>query len=125
MLVDIPLEDSTRLHPKSNEPVPLLRSVTVAGDRSPSTRNRLFQYNEATEDDGNDNDETAPSDGNASKLRTFRGWKRDTAHLDKSRLTKGLMRSNVRCPHIKRVILLSLIVSSVFLLGVERTSYGL
>jgi len=29
------------------------------------------------------------------KLRTFRGWKRDTTHLDKSRLTKGLMRSHV------------------------------
>jgi len=29
------------------------------------------------------------------KLRTFRGWKRDTTHLDKSRLTKGLMRSQV------------------------------
>jgi len=30
-----------------------------------------------------------------TKLRTFRGWKRDTTHLDKSRLTKGLMRSHV------------------------------
>ncbi len=29
------------------------------------------------------------------KLRTFRGWERDTTHLDKSRLTKGLMRSHV------------------------------
>ena len=31
----------------------------------------------------------------APKLRTFGGWKRDTGHLDKSRLTKGLMRSHV------------------------------
>lgn len=39
--------------------------------------------------DSSTNKDTEP------KLRTFRGWKRDTTHLDKARLTKGLMQSRV------------------------------
>ena len=50
--------------------------------------NRRFEY----EGDGN---QSTTDKESAPKLRTFRGWKRDTTHLDKSRLTKGLMRVHV------------------------------
>jgi hypothetical protein len=45
--------------------------------------------------DEGDVDPSTTDKDTAPKLRTFRGWKRDTAHLDKARLTKGLMRSQV------------------------------
>jgi len=52
---------------------------------------RSFQYTEM-----NDNDiDSSTNKDIQPKLRTFRGWKRDTTHLDKSRLAKGLMRSHV------------------------------
>jgi hypothetical protein len=45
--------------------------------------------------DEDDVDPSTTDQDTAPKLRTFRGWKRDTAHLDKARLTKGLLRSQV------------------------------
>ena len=43
-----------------------------------------------------DNVDRSTTDNDAApRVRTFRGLKRDTTHLDKSRLTKGLIRSNV------------------------------
>jgi hypothetical protein len=44
---------------------------------------------EGTVDSSTINKQVAP------ELRTFRGWKRNTAHLDKSQLTKSLSRSPV------------------------------
>ena len=46
---------------------------------------------------------------NASQLRTFRGWKRNTGHLDKSRTPKGVWQPHVTFPpcefsSFKRVI---------------------
>lgn len=70
------------------------RSITVAGDRSPSITDRSSQYYAL--DDENDTNQTTTDDSVEPKLRTFRGWKRDTTHLDKSRLTKGLMRAHVK-----------------------------
>lgn len=75
----------------------LSRSITVAGDRTPSKTERTFQY-QATMDEG-DADPPTTDRSTAPKLRTFGGWKRDTGHLDKSRLTKGLMRSHVNISH--------------------------
>ncbi len=45
--------------------------------------------------DEGDIDSSTTDKDTAPKLRTFRGWKRDTTHLDKARLTKGLMRPHV------------------------------
>jgi hypothetical protein len=45
--------------------------------------------------DEGDIDPSTTDKDTAPRLRTFRGWKRDTAHLDKARLTKCLMRSQV------------------------------
>jgi hypothetical protein len=70
----------------------LSRSITVGGDRSPSIKDESFPY--TTMDEG-DIDPSTTNKDTEPKLRTFRGWKRDTAHLDKARLTKGLMRSHV------------------------------
>lgn len=69
------------------------RSVTVAGDRSPATTDRLTRYYNKIEE--TDVDQSTTSRENAPVLRTFRGRKRDTTHFDKHRLTKGLMRSHV------------------------------
>ena len=59
----------------------------------PSKTERTFQYQTTMEEGDTDSPTTDRS--TAPKLRTFGGWKRDTGHLDKSRLTKGLMRSHV------------------------------
>lgn len=88
LLLDTPRLQSTT---NQNSIGPLSRSITVAGDRSPSITDRTFQYSEMNE---NDFDSSTTKD-TEPKLRTFRGWKRDTTHLDKARLTKGLMRSHV------------------------------
>jgi len=69
---------STR-HP----PPPLLRSITVPGDRSPST-DEAPPLNLSTI-----SNETTP------QLRTFRGWKRHTEHLDKTRSSKIFRTSHV------------------------------
>jgi len=71
----------------------LLRSITLAGDRSSAITDRTFQYYSPIEEV--DVNQSTTDKESAPKLRTFRGWKRDTTHLDKSRLTKGLMRSQV------------------------------
>ncbi len=74
---------------KSHPSMSLLRSVTVGGNRSPSpTVDRSFQYDTKL-NQSSTNDTTEP------KLRTFRGWKRSTAQLDKSRLGKSLWVSQV------------------------------
>jgi hypothetical protein len=86
-----------------NAPSHLSRSITVAGDRSPSI-DRTFQYTMEGDIDRSTTDkDTEP------KLRTFRGWKRDTAHLDKSRLAKGLMRPHVNILLNKKSLLINLI----------------
>jgi hypothetical protein len=56
----------------------LLRSVTVAKDRNPTIENTLDK-----------------STIEEPKLRTFRGWKRNTEHLDKSRLSKSVWLTHV------------------------------
>lgn len=67
--------------------MPLLRSVTVAGDRRSSIMSdSLPCHNDNTLDQ---------SEPNEPKLRTFRGWKRNTAQLDKSRFSKSLWLSQV------------------------------
>jgi hypothetical protein len=66
----------------------LLRSVTVSGDRSPST-DRSPPYYNPTDEDPTTSDESGP------KLRTFHGWKRNTGHLDKTRSTKHSQMSHV------------------------------
>jgi hypothetical protein len=70
----------------------LLRSVTVTGDRSPST-DRSGQYYNPADDDPLDYSVTSNEAG--PRLRSFRGWKRNTGHLDKSRSTKISSRSHV------------------------------
>ncbi|CAF2600562.1 unnamed protein product [Rotaria sp. Silwood2] len=71
----------------------LLRSVTVTGDRSSSTINRSFQYDKPMKEDTSDQ---SPIDNEiAPKLRTFHGWKRNIAHLDKSRSTKSSRQSPI------------------------------
>ncbi|CAF4861689.1 unnamed protein product, partial [Rotaria sp. Silwood1] len=71
----------------SHSSLPLLRSVTVTGDRSSPTINRSFQHYNPMEENASDqspiNNEITP------KLRIFHGWKRNIAHLDKSRSTKS------------------------------------
>ena len=79
-----PQSSATISHP----PMPLLRSVTVSGDRSPSTDRPPHHYNPTDENPATSN-ETGP------KLRTFHDWKRNTGHLDKSRSTKRLQISHV------------------------------
>ncbi|CAF3737280.1 unnamed protein product, partial [Adineta steineri] len=79
--------------PRIQSTNPLSRSVTVAGDRSSSISDRTFQQYNTPEDD--DADQSTTDKEPTTKLRTFRGWKRDTTHLDKSRLTKGLIRGNM------------------------------
>jgi hypothetical protein len=66
----------------------LLRSVTVGGDRSPSS---------TIDQSMNDNalNISPISDTTEPKLRTFRGWKRNTAQLDRFRSSKSLWLSNV------------------------------
>jgi hypothetical protein len=90
-MIDAPRLQS--LSSNTNPPAHLLRSITVAGDRSPSTTDRLSHYYNKMEE--GDIDQSTTDKDTEPKLRTFRGWKRDTTHLDKSRLTKGLIRSHV------------------------------
>lgn len=59
----------------------LLRSVTVAKDRNPTIENTLEK-----------------STIEEPKLRTFRGWKRNTAQLDRSRLSKSVLLTHVNIP---------------------------
>jgi len=66
----------------------LLRSGTVLGDRSPSSAVDYLMNDNAL-------DISPTSDTAEPKLRTFRGWKRNTAHLDRSRSSKSLWLSNV------------------------------
>ncbi|CAF0992403.1 unnamed protein product [Rotaria sordida] len=89
------LSESSPLQSSSNQnqPSQLSRSITVAGDRSPSTNDRLTRHYNRLEE--TDIDQSTTTKEGAHKLRTFRGRKRDTAHFDKSRLTKGLMRSHI------------------------------
>ncbi|CAF0895311.1 unnamed protein product [Rotaria sp. Silwood1] len=90
------LSESSHLPSSSsqNQPSQLSRSITVAGDRSPSTTNdRLMRHYNKVEE--TDIDQSTTTKESAHKLRTFRGRKRDTTHFDKSRLTKGLMRSHI------------------------------
>ena len=95
-----------RLQSSSNQNPPshLSRSITVAGDRSPSVE-RTFQY---TMEEG-DIDRSTTDKDTQPKLRTFRGWKRDTAHLDKSRLAKGLTRPHVNILLNKKNLVINLI----------------
>jgi hypothetical protein len=93
-MIDTPRLQSTTTN--QNPAVPLSHSITVPGDQSPSITDRSFQYSIPMDED--DIDSSTTDKDTAPTLRTFRGWKRDTAHLDKSRLTKGLLRSNV-CFH--------------------------
>ncbi|UJR28934.1 hypothetical protein I4U23_010152 [Adineta vaga] len=79
--------------PRSQLSGPLSRSITVSGDRAVQHYNSPGDMDE-DEDDGGD-DQSATTKDSATKLRTFRGWKRDTTYLDRSRLTKGLMRGTI------------------------------
>lgn len=74
----------------SQLPMSLLRSVTVAGDQAPSITEHSFQYH-----GDNTVDQSSASETNEPKLRTFHGWKRNTAQLDKSRLSKSLWSTHV------------------------------
>lgn len=76
-----------------NKGNPLPRSITVAGDKSTISKKSSILSDDIVDD--NDPEQRNLDDSGPSKLRTFRGRKRDTAHLDRSRLTKGLMRSHV------------------------------
>ncbi|CAF0814942.1 unnamed protein product [Rotaria sordida] len=83
------ISDTSRLRSPSNShsPMSLLRAVTVTGNRSPTTIDHSFQYynpmKESFSDKFSIDKEITP------QLRTFRGWKRNLAHLDKSRSTKS------------------------------------
>ncbi|CAF3522158.1 unnamed protein product [Rotaria socialis] len=76
-----------------NAPSHLSRSITVAGDRSPVTTDRLTRFYNKLEE--TDIDQSTTNKESGPILRTFRGRKRDTAHFDKSRLAKGLMQSHI------------------------------
>ena len=105
--------DAPRIQSPSNQNLggQLSRSITVAGDRTPSRTDRTFQY-QATMDEG-DVDSPTTDRSTAPKLRTFGGWKRDTGHLDKSRLTKGLMRSHVNLSYSCSLTFVFFFVSDV------------
>ncbi|CAF4273986.1 unnamed protein product, partial [Rotaria sp. Silwood2] len=86
-------ETTTSVSDTSYPRMSLLRSVTVTGDRSSSTINRSFQYDKPMKEDTSDQ---SPIDNEiAPKLRTFHGWKRNIAHLDKSRSTKSSRQSPI------------------------------
>lgn len=91
LIADAPrLQSSSNANPSSH----LSRSVTVAGDRSPSSKIRSTDQTNPLNDEETDSTTTDKND--KQKLRTFLGWKRDTTHFDRSRLAKGLMRSQVK-----------------------------
>ncbi|CAF1372114.1 unnamed protein product [Adineta ricciae] len=82
--------DSQQLRTSSltYSPTSLARSLTVTSDRSLSTLNSDNFMNENTLEQS-----SSIGDQNTSKLRTFRGWKRYPAHVERSRSPKGSERS--------------------------------
>lgn len=65
----------------------LLHSVTVVNEQ----RSSAIDQN----DNPVDEDQSTINNQTTSKLRTFCGWKRNPAQLDKGRLSRGSWQSNV------------------------------
>ena len=77
----------------TNQSTALARSVTVSGERYATAKTKLSHN--VTKTNEKATDQSPVGEETTSKLRTFRGWKRDPTNLDRPRLTRGLLRSNV------------------------------
>lgn len=81
-------------HLLSHSSMSLLRSVIVTNDRNSSpTIDHTCQDPHSTIE--NTLEQSSMEDKTEPKLRTFGGWKRNTAHLNKSRLSKSVWLTHV------------------------------
>ena len=72
----------------------LLHPVTAVGDRSHSlTVDRLFPSHHSMMD--NTREQSSTTDKIESKFRTFRGWKRNIAYVEKSRTSHTVSLTHV------------------------------